>query len=133
MGTSRANTRKHAPMFGKPIAESLNLSPLSHPPETEPMNAATSISQDPHPVRKQPGARKEPPQPLSILNQPNALLKIRTVTAVVGLSDSSVRKLIREGSFPKPIRFGQRCSRWRSADINRWLQAAGLAAEGADK
>ena len=74
-------------------------------------------------------ARRTTVQTLDSLKIPEALLKISTVTTVTGLSESSIRRRMAEGSFPQPtFRDGPRCIRWSSASIMNWLRAKQAAA-----
>ena len=50
-----------------------------------------------------------------------ALLDIRDVCAAVRMSASWWHDEVRAGRAPQPLRYGPRCSRWRSADIRRYL------------
>jgi len=45
------------------------------------------------------------------------------------MSASWVHEEVRAGRFPPPMRFGPRCSRWRSADVRSWLVARAAAAD----
>ena len=65
------------------------------------------------------------PQPLEAASLPDALLKIQTVTAITGLSPSTIfRKLAADPpQFPEPVRLGTRCTRWKSASVRAWLAA----------
>lgn len=51
-----------------------------------------------------------------------ALLRLADVCAVIGLSRSSVYKRISDGSFPQPVHIGEHSVRWRSTDIEAWIQ-----------
>jgi prophage regulatory protein len=64
-------------------------------------------------------------QPLYAAELADALLRLATVQAVVGLSKTTIYTLVSRGDFPQPIRRGNRCTRWRSADVTAWLQAQG--------
>ena len=44
------------------------------------------------------------------------------ITRLTGLTDKWFYKLIKDGEFPKPTKFG-RSSRWRESEIEAWLQA----------
>lgn len=44
------------------------------------------------------------------------------VTQLTGLTDKWFYKLIKDGEFPKPTKFG-RSSRWRKSEVEAWLQA----------
>jgi prophage regulatory protein len=72
------------------------------------------------------GARRAPSlQPLHAAQLADALLRLPTVEAVVGLSKTTIYTLVARGDFPQPIRRGNRCTRWRSADVTAWLRAQG--------
>jgi prophage regulatory protein len=72
------------------------------------------------------GARRAPSlQPLHAAQLADALLRLPTVQAIVGLSKTTIYTLVARGDFPPPIRRGNRCTRWRSADVTAWLQAQG--------
>lgn len=49
-----------------------------------------------------------------------------TVRTITGLSDSTIDRMIRSGTFPQPVKLGPRSVAWRSADIAVWM--ASLAA-----
>lgn len=80
-----------------------------------------------------PIARKTAPQPIEVANLPDALLRVQTVAAVTALSSSSIFRKTAAGEFPKPVRLGTRCTRWRSADVRAWLAAQGAPAPAAAK
>lgn len=52
-----------------------------------------------------------------------AFLDINDVCALARMSASWVHDEVRAGRFPQPMRFGPRCSRWRSAEVRAWLIA----------
>jgi prophage regulatory protein len=58
-----------------------------------------------------------------------ALLDIRDVCALARMSASWIHDEVRAQRFPQPMRFGPRCSRWRSADVRAWLIARTVSAE----
>lgn len=64
---------------------------------------------------------------MSILTEDVALLDdqfidMKFITALTGLTDKWFYKLIQDGEFPKPIKFG-RMSRWLKSEVVQWLQA----------
>ena len=71
--------------------------------------------------------RKDAAQPLHAAQLADALLKMQTVTALTGLSSSSVYRLVAAGELT-PIRRGSRCTRFRAGDITAWLRAQGATA-----
>lgn len=66
-------------------------------------------------------------QPLETLALPDALLNVKTVSAVTALSAASIYRKLAAKAFPAPIRMGQRCTRWRSGDVRNWIQAQQVA------
>lgn len=70
---------------------------------------------------------RPPAQTLQALHIPEALLKIQTVTAVTGLSESTIRRKVAEGKFPRPIKDGTRCTRWVAGGVTNWLRARAVA------
>ena len=55
------------------------------------------------------------------------ILRRKDVESMVGLSRSTIYKLMNQGLFPKAIRLGPRAVGWRISDIENWInqQAAG--------
>ncbi|MGG8279353.1 AlpA family transcriptional regulator [Klebsiella sp. 141198] len=51
------------------------------------------------------------------------------ITHLTGLTDKWFYKLIKDGEFPAPIKFG-RSSRWRQSEVEAWLQARIDASRG---
>jgi prophage regulatory protein len=64
-------------------------------------------------------------QPLEVALLDHALLKIDTVTAITGLSKTTIYTRMAEDppTFPKSIRQGKRCTRWRAGEIREFLQS----------
>lgn len=49
------------------------------------------------------------------------ILRIKEVRAVTGLGRTSVYRLAQAGSFPQPIKLGERASGWRESEIQGWI------------
>jgi len=49
------------------------------------------------------------------------ILRRKDVEAMIGLSRSTIYKLISEDMFPKPIKLGPRAVGWRLSDVEIWL------------
>jgi len=64
-------------------------------------------------------------QSIQVLQLPDALLRVQTVGQATGLSATSIYRKLRAGEFPEPVRLGQRCTRWKAADVRAWIQAQG--------
>ena len=56
----------------------------------------------------------------SLLDEP--LVDMKFITNFTGLTDKWFYKLIQDGQFPKPVKFG-RSSRWLKSEVEGWLQA----------
>ncbi|MDE2270834.1 MAG: AlpA family transcriptional regulator [Xanthomonadaceae bacterium] len=62
-------------------------------------------------------------QPHTISETPAnlVLLRLPQVRAQTGLSRSELYRRIAVGSFPAPIKIGERASAWSSAEIEHWI------------
>lgn len=48
------------------------------------------------------------------------MLDVKQAAALCNIGVSTLWKLVKEGGFPEPIRFGERCTRWRKQDVAAW-------------
>lgn len=51
------------------------------------------------------------------------LLKMDDVCSLLQITRSAVEGRLRRGTFPKPIRLGNRSLRWREDVITQWIKA----------
>jgi prophage regulatory protein len=61
------------------------------------------------------------------------LLRLAEVSKMIGLGRSSIYNYVAEGTFPAPIRVGERSVRWKLADVLAWrayISEAGALADG---
>lgn len=49
------------------------------------------------------------------------LIPLDDVCRLVGLGRSQIYAMVRQGRFPRPVRLGRRCSRWRMAAVRGWV------------
>lgn len=49
------------------------------------------------------------------------LLRLPEVKTRTGLSRSEIYRRVQAGRFPSPVKLGERCTAWVSADIDRWI------------
>lgn len=56
-------------------------------------------------------------------SQPERLLRLPDVEALVGLRKSSIYDAVKRGEFPRPIRLSRRAVCWPSSAIEAWIQA----------
>lgn len=50
------------------------------------------------------------------------LISLDDVCRLVGLGRSQIYAMVRDGKFPRPVRLGRRCSRWRMASVRAWVE-----------
>ena len=50
-----------------------------------------------------------------------ALLTRQQVEKIVGIKRSTIYKLMRQGSFPEPIRIGPGSVRWHKSELEDWI------------
>ena len=55
-------------------------------------------------------------------NPPTRFLRRPEVTARTGLSRSTIKVRMREGSFPKPLSLGSRTVGWIEAEVDEWIR-----------
>jgi predicted DNA-binding transcriptional regulator AlpA len=60
---------------------------------------------------------------------PDALLAIPVVQALTGKGRSTIYGDVMHGRFPPPAIRSRRYSRWRAADVRRWLRGEWLPAD----
>lgn len=78
------------------------------------------------PVNAEAGRGQERnPKPLHAVQLADALLRVKTVADATGLSSATIYRKLAAGDFPKPVRMGARCTRWKAADVRAWIQAQG--------
>jgi prophage regulatory protein len=49
------------------------------------------------------------------------LIRIDTLTQMIGLSRSTVYNLIRSNQFPQPIKIGDRAVAWSESEVEDWI------------
>ena len=61
------------------------------------------------------------------MSQPNStpeaspvFLTVKQVAARESVSVPTIHRWAREGTFPRPVKLGANCTRWRLADLERW-------------
>lgn len=59
------------------------------------------------------------------------VLRLPAVKARTGLARSTIYLLVATGSFPKPIKLGQRAVGWLETDVQHWLQGRVEKSRGA--
>lgn len=50
------------------------------------------------------------------------VIKLKEVKLITGLSASSVYRGASSGTFPTPIKLGERSSGWLKSEVDQWLQ-----------
>lgn len=56
------------------------------------------------------------------------ILRLPRVMEATGLSRSSIYAFAAKGTFPQPVRLGERAIGWKEADVRAWLDARRAAA-----
>ena len=60
------------------------------------------------------------------------LMRRREVEQVLGISRSSIYRLMQQGEFPRPIRIGPAAVRWKASDITAWEDSRPVATSELD-
>ena len=56
-------------------------------------------------------------------DQPDRILRLKSVLERTGLSRSTLYRKIADRSFPKQIAISARCAGWRESSIKRWMMS----------
>jgi len=51
------------------------------------------------------------------------ILRRLDVQRVTGLSKATIWRLVKEGSFPRPVRLGARAVGWRADEVVSWIDS----------
>lgn len=55
--------------------------------------------------------------------QEERLLNAREVTELIGVSRSTLHRMVAANRFPRPIRVGLRALRWRLSEVLAWMES----------
>lgn len=55
------------------------------------------------------------------MREPERIIRLETVKSRTSLSQSTIYRKIREGTFPAQIKIGVHGSGWHESEINRWV------------
>ena len=66
---------------------------------------------------------KKPRQSVKSLYIPEALLIMAVVKELTGMSEPTIRRRVKAGTFPAPVRLSARCIRWKAETLQNWLKA----------
>lgn len=62
------------------------------------------------------------------------IIRLPEVKSTVGLSTTTIYRLIKAGEFPAQIKLGQHASGWRESEVQAWIRArAGQSANDDEK
>lgn len=81
----------------------------------------TNTTPNPNASRTRRATKEE----IAAASDPDALLPIRTVCALVGLGATSIRQGVKKGTFPAPSHLNRRVVRWPARVIRAYLQERG--------
>lgn len=51
------------------------------------------------------------------------LLRRNEVMRLTGLPKSTLARMVREGTFPAPVRIGKRSVAWRESEVLEWIRS----------
>lgn len=54
---------------------------------------------------------------------PPQLLRLPAVSRLVALGETTVRHMVRDGEFPRPVRVGKRAKAWIQSEVHAWIKA----------
>jgi len=60
----------------------------------------------------------------------DTLLRLPQVRAKVGLSRSTIYRLVDAGKFPRPLKLSAQTVAWRASELDEWLESRPRTAPG---
>jgi len=54
------------------------------------------------------------------MQTPEKFIRLRELQPLIGLKKASVYRKLRAGTFPRPIKIGDRAIAWRASDVAQW-------------
>ncbi len=66
---------------------------------------------------------------LDLLEYQKLILRIKDVCTALGLSRSTVYRLVEAGDFPAPVKLSRRAVGWNEAQIHHWVNTRNNAAD----
>jgi prophage regulatory protein len=67
------------------------------------------------------GEPDPPPEPEAALPPDDTMLSARDVVRLTGVSLATVKRMVLDGRFPKPMRLSPRRIGWPARDVKQWL------------
>lgn len=61
----------------------------------------------------------------------NTILKLPAVMQITTLSQSSISRYVKSGTFPKPVKLGDRAVGWVCAEVHEWMKSKIALRDGA--
>jgi len=62
-------------------------------------------------------------QSAELLNSDSAMLRMASVAEFTGLSQATIYRRIKDGTFPAQYKIGPWAARWKSGEIRAWVAA----------
>ena len=53
----------------------------------------------------------------------HSLLRLPQVRSITGLSRTEIYRRVAAGTFPAPVKLGERASAWSDGEVNAWIAA----------
>ncbi|WP_050453421.1 helix-turn-helix transcriptional regulator [Candidatus Burkholderia verschuerenii] len=55
------------------------------------------------------------------MREPERIVRMETVKSLTGLSQSTIYRKIREGTFPAQLKISANSAGWHASEISRWV------------
>jgi prophage regulatory protein len=62
------------------------------------------------------------------MSEPAKLITVKIVMDRLGISRTTVWKMVKDGQFPPPVRVSPGRVAWRENDVAKWVEGGGVAA-----
>lgn len=60
---------------------------------------------------------------MTMMDEPDRLMRMGEILEMLGISESTWRRMMDDGRCPKPIYIAPRSPRWWHSDIMKWIES----------
>lgn|SRR6185503_4488123 len=70
-----------------------------------------------------PPKKRRPIEPSPVILGEDPLIRRSDVELLTGMSESTLRRRVREGAFPRPRQIGKKAYRWSLSEVVEWTES----------
>ncbi|UTO04917.1 AlpA family phage regulatory protein [Moraxella sp. FZLJ2107] len=56
---------------------------------------------------------------------PQGMSRLKDILPLLPFGKSTLWRMVKDGTFPQPIRFGTHCTAWKNSEVLAWIEQQG--------